>query len=165
MKQSDAEIEFSMPEQIKLQVPMRRDIHDALKARAEELGFDSVQSYVRFWATAETAGSRPRPPQQTGLRPVAGPRTWAPAETLAPDTGTSAEMAKISPSGHRSLDHPDAQALRYLELLLAINEVEPNSLESALEYVHKQLGRAKGIRYFDKLLYGNSRQKTGLKFN
>lgn len=37
-------------ERVKLQVPMRRAVYQGLKKRAEELGFDSPQAYVRFWA-------------------------------------------------------------------------------------------------------------------
>ena len=32
---------------------MDKDIRDGLEKRAKELGFDSAQAYVRFWAKAE----------------------------------------------------------------------------------------------------------------
>jgi hypothetical protein len=44
-----------MPQQIKLQVPMEKSSYEGLLKRADELGFDSVQAYVRFWAKAETS--------------------------------------------------------------------------------------------------------------
>ena len=43
---------------IKLQVPMDKGVRDALEKRAEQLGFDSVQAYIRFWAKAESDGRR-----------------------------------------------------------------------------------------------------------
>lgn len=149
-----------LPEMAKLQVPMKKSLYDALKTRADELGFDSVQSYVRLWATAETAGHWPRPLEDTRIRPTAGPRAWAPLP--APE---NPQPAATAPANGRPLDHPDAQALRYIELLLATNKVEPASLESALDYVHRQLGRAKGIRYLDKLLYKRPPKKSGLRFD
>lgn len=41
---------------VKLQVPMDKDVRDALEKRAEQLGFDSAQAYIRFWAKAEADG-------------------------------------------------------------------------------------------------------------
>ncbi len=43
---------------IKLQVPMDKGVRDALEKRAEQLGFDSAQAYIRFWAKAEADGRR-----------------------------------------------------------------------------------------------------------
>lgn len=40
----------------KLQVPMDKDIRDALEARARSLGFDSAQAYIRVWAKAQAEG-------------------------------------------------------------------------------------------------------------
>ena len=40
----------------KLQVPINRDDLASLKKRAQRLGFDSVQAYIRVWAKAERAG-------------------------------------------------------------------------------------------------------------
>jgi hypothetical protein len=42
--------------QIKLQVPMDKDVRDRLEARAKNLGFDSAQAYIRFWAKAQADG-------------------------------------------------------------------------------------------------------------
>jgi hypothetical protein len=41
---------------VKLQIPIDKDIRDRLQKRAESLGFDSVQAYIRFWAKAEVDG-------------------------------------------------------------------------------------------------------------
>jgi len=43
---------------IKLQVPIDKTVRDGLTKRAEELGFDSVQAYIRFWAKAEVEGRK-----------------------------------------------------------------------------------------------------------
>lgn len=45
-----------MSAQVKLQVPIDKDVRDRLEARATNLGFDSVQAYIRFWAKAEVDG-------------------------------------------------------------------------------------------------------------
>lgn len=42
--------------QVKLQVPMDKDVRDRLEARAKDLGFDSAQAYIRFWAKAQADG-------------------------------------------------------------------------------------------------------------
>lgn len=42
-----------MSYQTKLQVPIDKDTRDKLEKRAEALGFDSVQAYIRVWAKAE----------------------------------------------------------------------------------------------------------------
>jgi hypothetical protein len=42
-------------DKITIEVPMKREVYSRLKDRAEDMGFDSVQAYIRFWATAETA--------------------------------------------------------------------------------------------------------------
>lgn len=42
--------------QVKLQVPMDKNVRDGLEARAKDLGFDSAQAYIRFWAKAEADG-------------------------------------------------------------------------------------------------------------
>jgi hypothetical protein len=39
---------------VKLQVPIDKVVRDKLEVRAKNLGFDSAQAYVRFWAKAET---------------------------------------------------------------------------------------------------------------
>lgn len=108
---------------VKLQVPMKKGLYEGLKTRAKELGFDSVQAYVRFWATAETASHQSHP-----------------------------QLAATLDMPAPSLNHPNDQALRYLELLLATNPQEPPDVEGALEYVRKQLERVRGIRYLDSLL-------------
>jgi|GEM_PF-467311 len=45
-----------MNTQVKIQLPISKDIRDKLEARASKLGFDSVQAYIRFWAKAEVDG-------------------------------------------------------------------------------------------------------------
>jgi hypothetical protein len=42
----------------KLQVPIDTTIRDGLELRAKELGFDSAQAYIRFWAKSEVEGRR-----------------------------------------------------------------------------------------------------------
>lgn len=42
--------------QIKLQIPMDKDVRDGLEKKAKKLGFDSAQAYVRFWAKAQVDG-------------------------------------------------------------------------------------------------------------
>lgn len=37
---------------------MDKDVRDKLECRAAELGFDSVQAYIRFWAKAEVDGRK-----------------------------------------------------------------------------------------------------------
>ena len=41
---------------VKLQVPMDKEVRDKLEVRATELGFDSAQAFIRFWAKAQTDG-------------------------------------------------------------------------------------------------------------
>ncbi|OGL35980.1 hypothetical protein A3F65_02670 [Candidatus Saccharibacteria bacterium RIFCSPHIGHO2_12_FULL_47_16b] len=45
-----------MSKQVKVQVPMDKDVRDRLAERATKLGFDSLQAYIRVWAKAETEG-------------------------------------------------------------------------------------------------------------
>ncbi len=40
----------------KLQIPIDKDVREALERRALSLGFDSVQAYIRVWAKAEADG-------------------------------------------------------------------------------------------------------------
>jgi hypothetical protein len=42
----------------KLQVPIDSDVRDGLEIRAKELGFDSAQAYIRFWAKSEVEGRK-----------------------------------------------------------------------------------------------------------
>jgi hypothetical protein len=44
--------------QIKLQVPMDKEVRDKLELRAKDFGFDSAQAFVRFWAKAQADGRR-----------------------------------------------------------------------------------------------------------
>ena len=44
--------------QVKIQVPIDRDVRNKLEARATKLGFDSVQAFIRFWAKAEVEGRK-----------------------------------------------------------------------------------------------------------
>lgn len=45
-----------MSDQVKIQVPIDREVRDKLQKRAENLGFDSIQAYIRVWAKAEVDG-------------------------------------------------------------------------------------------------------------
>lgn len=107
-----------MDEQIKLQVRMNKNVYESLSQRANDLGFDSVAAYVRFWAKAES--------QQHG-------------DTTYPH-----------------LSQPSMQALRYIELLLAIDGTEPTSLTDALDNILKKLKRTKQIKYLDSILQRRS---------
>ncbi len=42
----------------KLQVPIDTNVRDGLEQRAKELGFDSAQAYIRFWAKSEVEGRK-----------------------------------------------------------------------------------------------------------
>jgi hypothetical protein len=42
----------------KLQVPIDSNVRDGLEQRAKELGFDSAQAYIRFWAKSEVEGRK-----------------------------------------------------------------------------------------------------------
>ena len=42
----------------KLQVPIDTTVRDGLEQRAKELGFDSAQAYIRFWAKSEVEGRK-----------------------------------------------------------------------------------------------------------
>ena len=42
----------------KLQVPIDSEVRDGLELLAKELGFDSAQAYIRFWAKAEVEGRK-----------------------------------------------------------------------------------------------------------
>ena len=42
----------------KLQVPIDTNIRNGLEQRARELGFDSAQAYIRFWAKSEVEGRK-----------------------------------------------------------------------------------------------------------
>lgn len=41
---------------VKVQIPMEKSLRDALVELAADRGFDSVQAYVRFWATNAVKG-------------------------------------------------------------------------------------------------------------
>lgn len=43
---------------VKIQLPIDKDVRDGLARRAEDLGFDSIQAYIRYWAKAEVDGRR-----------------------------------------------------------------------------------------------------------
>ncbi len=105
-------------EKVKFQVPIEKEVYQTLKAQADELGFDSAQSYVRFWAKSVTS-----------------------------EKGRSA-----AGRGGTGLTRPAEQALRYLELVLAMAPKEPDSVEAALTYIEKYLRRVKLGRYPDALL-------------
>lgn len=101
-------------EKVKFQVPMDKKVYQKLKIRADELGFDSVQSYVRFWAKSTTSESRE--------------------------------------ASDRILAQSSGQALRYLELVLAMAPEGPASVKEALAYIEAHLRRVKSSRYLDTLL-------------
>jgi hypothetical protein len=42
----------------KLQVPMDVSVRNGLEQRAKDLGFDSAQAYIRFWAKSEVEGRK-----------------------------------------------------------------------------------------------------------
>ena len=42
----------------KLQVPIDNEVREGLELRAKELGFDSAQAYIRFWAKSEVEGRK-----------------------------------------------------------------------------------------------------------
>ncbi|HXR50445.1 MAG TPA: hypothetical protein VN778_05470 [Verrucomicrobiae bacterium] len=46
------------PKMVTVQIPMERELRDALKRKALHLGFNSIQSFVRFWAQAEIEGRK-----------------------------------------------------------------------------------------------------------
>lgn len=60
---------------VTIQVPMKNELHDKLKYQAESIGFDSVQAYIRFWATAETGDINPH--GFATYTPLAGERAQA----------------------------------------------------------------------------------------
>ncbi len=41
---------------VKLQIPIEASVRDGLAKRADQLGFDSIQAFIRFWAKAEIDG-------------------------------------------------------------------------------------------------------------
>lgn len=43
---------------VKLQVPIDKNVRDRLEQRARDLGFDSIQAYIRVWAKAEADGRK-----------------------------------------------------------------------------------------------------------
>jgi len=43
---------------VKLQIPIDKNVRDSLERRAKELGFDSAQAYIRVWAKAEAEGRK-----------------------------------------------------------------------------------------------------------
>lgn len=105
-------------EKMKFQVPIEKKVYQKLKVQADELGFDSAQSYVRFWAKS----------------------------------ATSERGREASGSSPRGLAQPPEQALRYLELVLAMAPEAPGSVEAALAYIEQYLRRVKSGRYLDTLL-------------
>ena len=44
-------------DKVLVRVPMERQLFSKLQRQANAMGFDSVQGYIRFWATAETDAS------------------------------------------------------------------------------------------------------------
>lgn len=42
----------------KLQIPIDQDVRDGLERRAQSLGFDSIQAYIRVRAKAEADGRK-----------------------------------------------------------------------------------------------------------
>jgi hypothetical protein len=112
-----------VPEKTKLQVPIDKKVYTKLKKTAEQLGFDSVQAYVRFWAAGVTGES----------------------------AGEAIGVSGGQGSGGL-LNKPSQQALRYLELVLAMAEEEPKSAEAALKHVEAHLAGVKLGKHLNALL-------------
>lgn len=64
---------------VTVQIKMEEPLRDALRLKAQFLGFDSIQAYIRFWALAEAEGRKinldehdwePQPIFEGLLRPV-----------------------------------------------------------------------------------------------
>jgi hypothetical protein len=100
----------------RLQVPIDQAALEELQIRAEELGFQSVPSLVRFWVKGELS--------DTGRKSTGKGRDW------------------------HGLSEPNAQVLRYVELILALNPGQPKSAEAALEYLMRQMRRASFKKFF-----------------
>lgn len=41
---------------VKIQVPIEADVRDRFEAYVKDLGFDSIQAYIRVWAKAKADG-------------------------------------------------------------------------------------------------------------
>jgi len=59
---------------IKLQVPMDKDVRDKWEAYAHRNGFDSLQAYIRFLAKADIDGRRINLEESVRLSPAAEKR-------------------------------------------------------------------------------------------
>lgn len=47
---------FQINKIVTIQIPIEKEMRDALHRKAHFLGFDSIQAYIRFWAKAEVEG-------------------------------------------------------------------------------------------------------------
>jgi hypothetical protein len=68
-------------------------------------------------------------------------RFWAKAEI----SGQSREARR---AGDAKVYGPNAQVLRYMELILALNPATPSSAEAALNYLMRQMRRANFRKFF-----------------
>ncbi len=49
---------FHISKIVTIQIPIEEEMRDALRRKAQFLGFDSIQAYIRFWAKAEVEGRK-----------------------------------------------------------------------------------------------------------
>ena len=49
---------FHISKIVTIQIPIEEEMRDALRRKAHNLGFDSIQAYIRFWAKAEVEGRK-----------------------------------------------------------------------------------------------------------
>lgn len=88
----------------KMQVPIDKDVLTALKKRAHDLGFDSAQAYVRFWAKVEADYSDDGPdPRITVLSRAAEVRYAKMIEEM--EAERKAGKAKIFTTADEALDY------------------------------------------------------------
>ena len=88
----------------KMQVPIDTDVFLALKKRARDLGFDSAQAYVRFWAKVEADYSDDGPdPRITVLSKAAEVRYAKMIEEM--EAERKAGKAKIFTTAEEALDY------------------------------------------------------------
>jgi hypothetical protein len=114
-----------MPARRTLHVPMSAELYDKLQNHARQMGFDSAQAYIRFWATAETDGQK----------------------------------LTIGRYNFPDLTSTKAQALRYMELLLALHQENFPSMEHAILWLARQIRHDNLHRYLKSLLSVDRRVK------
>ena len=94
---------------VKLQIPIDKDVRDALQKRAGKLGFDSVQAYIRFWAKAEVDGRLVHFGEDDWGEP--SPKAAARLDKLADEALRASKSGKLA-----GFDKPN-DALNYLHNL------------------------------------------------